>query len=559
MEIAVRPVPESANRIQWYGAILESLLNFLKSGVNGSARGGMTIRNESHRNRDTNISFCRCDQLKAPVLINRIEKFNKDFFLNGLIYISFQHVDIPHSHGNRLRMAPAKALALCEKAGVVIGENVGGVEEIRDLQNSLPNYKITVFGDRRGKEVIFEGRSFTSRVEERKTNNLIHGAVHFNLITSLTGAFGCNYYSRYCRFPYDHHCAHKCAQKWPHAYVFYDIECRQDDEFISTSSPTMLVHMPNLLVSNTCCISKNIDTCDFCGIRGHIFSSDDPVRDFILHIEFLGENNRQVTCIAHTSKGYDGNFIIKSISENTLWKPDIIMNGSKILSITYMGLPFIDSLNFLLMPLSKLPKCLGLQASIVKGNFPHFFNTKENTKYVGPIPAPEAYGIDSMSMEEKGISSVGMENFPAMGMSSPWRRKFEAIASRTFPFSTWHVYVSCLHEGISPQLPKTRNARHYPPWGYRLAERQSRKALLWLTWEEKGWGITIRHAGNSREVRILGWKMDGVYEGTVFEFHGCYFHGCPSCFPNRNERIPNSPMKPWEQDMRRRRRKSRNS
>ncbi|KAG8235681.1 hypothetical protein J437_LFUL014024 [Ladona fulva] len=38
---------------------------------------------------------------------------------------------------------------------------------------------------------------------------------------------------------------------------------------------------------------------------------------------------------------------------------------------------------------------------MVKGFFPHFFNTKENSRYVGPIPAPEMYGVDSMSTKDK--------------------------------------------------------------------------------------------------------------------------------------------------------------
>ena len=36
------------------------------------------------------------------------------------------------------------------------------------------------------------------------------------------------------------------------------------------------------------------------------------------------------------------------------------------------------------MPLRKLPEAFGLQAS--KSWFPHYFNTKTNLDYVGPIP-----------------------------------------------------------------------------------------------------------------------------------------------------------------------------
>ncbi|KAG8238696.1 hypothetical protein J437_LFUL016575, partial [Ladona fulva] len=212
--------------------------------------------------------------------------------------------------------------------------------------------------------------------------------------------------------------------------------------------PTMFVHTPNLLVSNTCCdgcISKNVDTCDSCGVREHVFSSDDPVRDFIRHIEILGENNRYVTCIAHNSKGYDG--------------------------VTVYRLPQLSS-----------------NASI-------------------KTPKIEIF-----------LASTGVDPF----------REAVTIAS------------ACM-KVFRRNFLKPETLAIIPPGGYRMADRQSRKALLWLTWEEKERGITIRHAGNGREVRILGRKMDGVHEGTVFEFHGCYFHGCTSCFPNRDKKIPNSP------------------
>ncbi|KAG8240167.1 hypothetical protein J437_LFUL019381, partial [Ladona fulva] len=74
-----------------------------------------------------------------------------------------------------------------------------------------------------------------------------------------------------------------------------------------------------------------------------------------------------------------------------------------------------------------------------------------------------------------------------------------------------------------------------------MADRHSRKAISWLTWEEKERSISIVHAGNGREARILRRKVDGLHEKIVFEFHGCFFHGCPSCFPNRSESIANSP------------------
>ena len=48
----------------------------------------------------------------------------------------------------------------------------------------------------------------------------------------------------------------------------------------------------------------------------------------------------------------------------------------------------------------------------------------------------------------------------------------------------------------------------------------------------------IQHAGNGgeHEVPWVG-KVDGFnpQKKIVYEFNGCYWHGCQTCFPNRNE------------------------
>ena len=54
--------------------------------------------------------------------------------------------------------------------------------------------------------------------------------------------------------------------------------------------------------------------------------------------------------------------------------------------------------------------------------------------------------------------------------------------------------------------------------------------------EAKTRGIEIKHALNGGEQRINGHYVDGYHEEsrTVFEFYGCYWHGCPTHFPDRN-------------------------
>ena len=60
-------------------------------------------------------------------------------------------------------------------------------------------------------------------------------------------------------------------------------------------------------------------------------------------------------------------------------------------------------------------------------------------------------------------------------------------------------------------------------------------AIKWLEWEAKNRGIHIHHArcGHGGEREILGARVDGYHpeSKTVFQFHGCLWHGCEKCYP----------------------------
>lgn len=80
---------------------------------------------------------------------------------------------------------------------------------------------------------------------------------------------------------------------------------------------------------------------------------------------------------------------------------------------------------------------------------------------------------------------------------------------------------------------------------------QSVKAYKWLAWQEhllrrdspsssyhEPQADRIRHASNGGEQRVLHFLVDGldVQTHTVYEFHGCLWHGCPRCHPHHRDR-----------------------
>ena len=104
-------------------------------------------------------------------------------------------------------------------------------------------------------------------------------------------------------------------------------------------------------------------------------------------------------------------------------------------------------------------------------------------------------------------------------------------------------------------LPLQTIAIELPRGCYGAMSNQSFKAFKWLAWQESKLrkaphsstgapkADRIQHAGNGGEVKVLTPGQSFLVDGyntttkTVYEFHGCLFHGCPLCFPRILGRI----------------------
>ena len=99
------------------------------------------------------------------------------------------------------------------------------------------------------------------------------------------------------------------------------------------------------------------------------------------------------------------------------------------------------------------------------------------------------------------------------------------VASRC---SRGQTKINCLNNRI--KAPSSAYERAFYP-----EQTCSFVAIKWLEWEAKKRGIHIHHArcGHGGERQILGARVDGYHEETktVFQFHGCLWHGCEKCYP----------------------------
>ena len=185
--------------------------------------------------------------------------------------------------------------------------------------------------------------------------------------------------------------------------LYMDFECRQDEG----------IHIPNLVVIQKSCELceerevTEVPHCVNCKDREQVFRGEDTL-DLTCEYLFSGEN-RGYTVFCHNFKGYDGYFILDYVNRNPIpgsRPPQIIYNGGKILSldVPWAEMKFLDSLNFMAMPLAKLPGCFNI-SDVKKGYFPHFFNMPSNYEYGSNewegIPDTKFYDPDGMDPKSR--------------------------------------------------------------------------------------------------------------------------------------------------------------
>ena len=317
----------------------------------------------------------------------------------------------------------------------------------------------------------------------------------------------------------------------PPLHVFFDIEAMQPHE----------QHIANLIVAET----EDDDQ----PIR---FPGEYCTRDFLEWLDTLTLNDtRQVNVLAHNFQGYDGYFVVHQYhSDNRIVEQ--LRNGCKLLEVKHDRIRFIDSLSFFQMPLSAFPKTFGL-TELKKGYFPHKFNIPEHQTYVGIVPALDYYMPETMSPEGKQALEKWHQEQRANNMvfdfqkelveycesdvrllkqgCLTFKRLFEAQAGFN-PFDHITIASACnMDLRMNRMIPNSIASE--PTLGWKNRINHSNVSIEWLTWCIQEQSQDIQHARNAGEYRIPGtnFHADGYCHDTqtVYEFQGCFTHGCPTC------------------------------
>lgn len=336
----------------------------------------------------------------------------------------------------------------------------------------------------------------------------------------------------------------------PPLFVWADIEAMQlhDREF-----------EPNLL-----CYSTNENE----NIVTH--KGKDCVCSFLHDLDAaveIQDDNRDRTAIVifHNLKGFDGLFLLNELYKQKRTVENQLTMGSKVLAFESGSLMFKDSLCFLPFSLAAFPATFNLQ-ELKKGFFPHHFNLPHNQDYVGQIPSIEFFDPDGMSDKKK----MGLETWHANQVRDNVKYNFakemeeycrsdvallqagcEAFAAEFESHAGFNPFAKCVTIASACHLYWRKHCLQEdtialePLKGWRGANvNHSTKALQWLYYEEdripnRGASADhIKHVRNGGEQCVTtstdSYFVDGFdpATNTVYEFNGCFWHGCRTCHSN---------------------------
>ena len=204
---------------------------------------------------------------------------------------------------------------------------------------------------------------------------------------------------------------------------------------------------------------------------------------------------------------------------------------------------------------------------MVKGYFPHKFNIPENQSYVGKLPEKEYFAPDAMKPDDheefnEWYKSHNDDHFDflvelkkycdqdvnILAQGCRKLRKMFLNIENIDPFQYVTIASLCMNLYRSKYMPEnTIGVVDTKP----KVENHSENSIAWLKFLQHKHNVNIQHALNGGQVSLpdIG-KVDGFCEenNTVYEFQGCYWHGCKKHFSGspRTPREPRTPSTPRE-------------
>ena len=259
---------------------------------------------------------------------------------------------------------------------------------------------------------------------------------------------------------------------------------------------------------------------------------------------------------AHNGSRFDGLFLLRFMVCEKNLIPKVIMNGLKIIKLSYKNAEVLDSMLLCPSSLKKVVKMLDLGDNVKKGYYPYNFTDLD---YEGPIPDKSHFGISKINEDElkefeiwyeekrksnyvlrKEVKEYCMNDVDVLVKSLV---KFHEIirkhTSIEVLFDQKIITISSLALKTFMKMSNLKDLLGVEPLGGyncgKTLKKQSKIAIMWLNEineqiDDPSKFRWIYHVLG--EKKIENFYVDGYDEinYVIYEFLGCYYHGCADCF-----------------------------
>jgi hypothetical protein len=294
-----------------------------------------------------------------------------------------------------------------------------------------------------------------------------------------------------------------------------------------------------------------------CGYRQYVFENNNgDIVEMLLDFMF-SETNDSSVWIAHNGGRFDSVFLLRELLVKRGIVPKVIMNGNKIMCMEIdqqqRKIKVIDSYLFITMRLSKMPEAMGIP-DLAKEYHPYHFT---DLNYTGPMVGLEYFDFSGMSIDERkkfdqwyaehqkktyvfreAIYYYCRLDVDILRQSCVKFARLIANITGIYPFydRTCHTIAGLALKIYRANFLTEETIGQIPVTGYGGNVNQSAIALCWISeltqqHEEEGFSLRSKLSPEG-ETKILNRFVDGycAETNTIYQFHGCFFHGCRKCF-----------------------------
>ncbi|KAL3118367.1 hypothetical protein niasHT_001003 [Heterodera trifolii] len=304
--------------------------------------------------------------------------------------------------------------------------------------------------------------------------------------------------------------------------------------------------------------------------------ANDPIEQFLIFLMKHGSKKAHTVCIAHNGGKYDFHLVLEALHRRSIPPKRLCTTGLKIYSMKLRGrhqrrITFKDSINYFFCELDALVKSFDLPQHLatVKPFFPYLYIQRQHLlQRLNGLPAIEHYSPDTMKIEKR-------TKFLRWHADNNTNAKFQLreqlilycvndVAILRESVLRFRQLIGEHTQGLDPFLCASTAAGlalatlrrcflpanrlvHSPEGGYlrgRRASAESRRYIRFFELENEGaqvqcadWSVGEAHIEDSG-YRVDGlWRRDPPLRPLAIEWMGCFYHGCPECFPDRQQKL----------------------